>query len=222
LLRQWAEQAPQRVVLFEIPDAERIFAERAFWDIYYEHCNYFTERTVRYAFELAGFEVLRASRVYDNQYLIIEARPRAPGAKASAPQPDKDLLVHYKQFASDVQTAMQCCLASIAKLKLAGQPLILWQGAAKTVGFMAALPDHSAIDGAIDLSPHRQGRFLPGSGLPIYAPEELRRLKPRYVVLMNPVYLDEVRARIATLDLEVTVYAVNDLLLPQFASSADN
>ncbi|NJM57780.1 MAG: hypothetical protein HC857_10560 [Synechococcales cyanobacterium RU_4_20] len=30
------------MVYFEVPDAERIFAERAFWDVYYEHCSYFS------------------------------------------------------------------------------------------------------------------------------------------------------------------------------------
>jgi hypothetical protein len=42
LLREWTGGDRARVLLFEVPDAQRVFAERAFWDVYYEHCNYFT------------------------------------------------------------------------------------------------------------------------------------------------------------------------------------
>jgi hypothetical protein len=33
---------PQTVVFFQVPDVIRILKEQAFWDIYYEHCNYFS------------------------------------------------------------------------------------------------------------------------------------------------------------------------------------
>jgi SAM-dependent methyltransferase len=219
LLRRWAAADPQRVVLFEVPDAERIFAERAFWDIYYEHCNYFTEQTIRNAFVLAGFEVTRATRAYDDQYLIVEARARSQAASADASPTQASLLAKYREFADDVRIAIEACEAALRHLRTQHAPLILWQGAAKTVGFMSALHDQTVVDGAIDLSPQRQGKFLPGSGLPVYAPEELRRLAPKFVVLMNPVYLDEVRARIAALGLAITVYPVNALLKPSFVVS---
>jgi len=218
LLHRWAAADPQRVVLFEIPDAERIFAERAFWDIYYEHCNYFTEQTTTNAFVLAGFDVTRAARVYDDQYLIVEARARSRADAASTLLTQANLLTMYREFADDVRIAIDACQRALGRLRQQQRPLILWQGAAKTVGFMSALHDPTVIDGAIDLSPHRQGKYLPGSGLPVYAPEELRRLAPKFVVLMNPVYLGEVRARIAALGLAITVYPVNALLKPSFVA----
>ncbi len=218
LVHRWAAADPQRVVLFEIPDAERVFAERAFWDIYYEHCNYFTEQTAKSAFVLAGFEVTRAARVYDDQYLIVEARARSQADPASALLTQANLLTKYREFADDVRIAIDACQRALRHLRQEQPPVIVWQGAAKTVGFMAALPDPTVIDGAIDLSPHRQGKYLPGSGLPVYAPEELRRLAPKFVVLMNPVYLDEVRAQIAALGLAITVYPVNALLKTSFVA----
>ena len=218
LVHRWAAADPQRVVLFEIPDAERVFAERAFWDIYYEHCNYFTEQTTTNAFVLAGLEVTRAARVYDDQYLIVEARARSQADPAGALLTQVNLLTKYREFADDVRVAIDACQAALCHLRQQQRPLILWQGASKTVGFMSALHDPTIIDGAIDLSPHRQGKYLPGSGLPVYAPEELRGLAPKFVVLMNPVYLDEVRARIAALGLAITVYPVNALLKPSFVT----
>lgn len=221
LVRDWAAADPQRVVLFEIPDAERVFAERAFWDIYYEHCNYFTEQTATNAFVLAGLEVTRIARVYDDQYLIVEARARSRAEPAGALLTQADLLPGYREFAEDVRVAIDACQAALRHLRQQQRPLILWQGAAKTVGFMSALHDPTVVDGAVDLSPQRQGKYLPGSGLPVYAPEELRRLSPKFVVLMNPVYLDEVRAQIAALGLTITVYPINDLLEPSFVTGLE-
>jgi hypothetical protein len=65
-------------VFFELPDMERILREGAFWDIYYEHCTYFTAGSLARLFRATGFEVTALSKEYDDQYLLIDARP-APG-----------------------------------------------------------------------------------------------------------------------------------------------
>ena len=79
-------------------------------------------------------------------------------------------------------------------------------------GFSPALNEPACIDSAIDLSPSRHGKFLPGSGLPVHAPEELLRLRPRHIVLMNPVYLGEVQRQVDSLGVAATVHSVNALL----------
>lgn len=216
LLHKWATRDSERVLLIEIPDAERIFEERAFWDIYYEHCNYFTLATATLAFEIAGFDVLSARRLYGGQYLVIEARAR-PAAIAATPHVPHDLLTEYKAFANDVRSAIDYCAESVSTLTNTGRPLLLWQGAAKTVGFMSALPNGHRIAGAIDLNPFRDGRFLPGSGLPVYGPDKLPSLAPQFVVLMNPVYLEEVRQMVSHMQSDASVLPINDLLTPDFA-----
>lgn len=216
-LRHWAERNPHSVVLFEIPDAERIFNERAFWDIYYEHCNYFTLDTVRAAFEIAGFSVVSVKRSYSDQYLLIEAvmhREQTPSIQRSRPPCPKD---DYLRFADDVGRSIGNCRRALWQLGTPSRPVILWQGAAKTVGLITALAEAHMIGGAVDMNPQRHGQFLPGSGLQIMPPEWLLEIRPRYVVLMNPVYLAEVRALIASLGVDATdpmpkVYSINTLL----------
>lgn len=216
LLRRWASAAPNRVLLFELPDGERVFAERAFWDVYYEHCNYFTGQTLRFAFEAAGFHVSRIERVYGGQYLVLEAIAGSAHdgvdghANAAAARAGCD------EFQVKVRKSIEHCAAALAQLAARARPLALWQGASKTVGFLSALKDTTCIDAAIDLNPQRHGKFLPGSGLPVYAPPELLRLEPRHVVLMNPVYLQEVREHVRSLGLDLYVYPINELLLAGF------
>jgi hypothetical protein len=215
LLREWTGGNPARVLLFEVPDAQRVFAERAFWDVYYEHCNYFTAATLRYAFESAGFDVLRVERVYDDQYLIIEAVSRKAGAPAPVPAGAAEASAACHEFGLEVRASIERCRRELEQLSRRAPPLVLWQGAAKTVGFLAALGGANGIDSAVDLSPARHGKFLPGSALPVHAPERLVELRPGNIVLMNPVYLAEVTAQVRSLGLDTPVHAVNDLLAPK-------
>jgi SAM-dependent methyltransferase len=215
LLREWTGGDRARVLLFEVPDAQRVFAERAFWDVYYEHCNYFTATTLRYAFESAGFDVLRVNRVYDDQYLIIEAVARKAGVSAPMPAAAAEARAACQAFGHQVRASIEHCRRELQRLSGSAPPLVLWQGAAKTVGFLAALGGANGIDSAIDLSPARHGKFLPGSALAVHAPKRLLELRPGNVVLMNPVYLAEVTAQVRSLGLDTHVHSVNDLLAPQ-------
>jgi len=210
-VHRWAANASGRVVLFELPDAERVFAERAFWDVYYEHCNYFTAHTVRSAFELAGFTVLRVARVYNEQYLLVEAEA---GTVQDCPvdATTAAAIAVCEQFAQEVRASVTQCMAAFDRLAAEGPRVVLWQGAAKTVGLLAFMGDTRAIECAIDLSPQRHGQFLPGTGLSVHAPDELVRLQPKHIVLMNPVYLTEVRAAVGALGVHAQVHSINDLL----------
>jgi SAM-dependent methyltransferase len=211
LVRRWAAAGPHRVALFELPATERVFAECAFWDVYHEHCNYFTADSLRYAFELAGLEVLALRRVYGEQYLVVEATARRSPRTPERPAVDAVLGV-CEAFSRNVRASVEECQSRLASLRAAAPPLMLWQGAAKTVGFLSVLRDPGVVDGAVDINERRQGQFLPGSALPVYAPAELTRLRPGNIVLMNPVYLTEVRQTVLELDLDIPVHGVNDLL----------
>ncbi len=73
-------------VLFELPDALRVLREGAFWDVYYEHCSYFTPGSLARLFRRTGFDVTDVRLDYDDQYILVEARPAAttPGDLGAA------------------------------------------------------------------------------------------------------------------------------------------
>ncbi len=208
LIARWAARDPARVVLIEVPGSERVFEEVAFWDIYYEHCNYFTQSTLRFAFAHAGLEVLDVASAYDGQYLLLEARAGHWPLRVHAPRYDRQ---SYLQFAQRARDSIESCRRSLQRLDQDRKGVVLWQGAAKTVGLIAALgsPEHIAC--AVDLSPSRHDRYLPGSGLMVRPPEALRRLSPAHVVLMNPVYRMEVATQLAALSPASQLHTINEL-----------
>src|SRR6185312_9193273 len=76
--------------LFELPDVLRVLQEVGFWDIYYEHCSYFSLGSLARLFRSTGFEVVRLELDYDDQYLLIEARPAATPQGTGKPLPEED------------------------------------------------------------------------------------------------------------------------------------
>jgi SAM-dependent methyltransferase len=182
------------VVLFELPDTQRILDEVAFWDVYYEHCAYFTKGSVARLFERCGFEVLDLRLEYDGQYLIVEARPVAAGASITRWACD-DLVaidVGIAHFQQEFEAMTAHWRDRLAGLAAEGKRAVVWGANSKAVSFLAVTGEHVA--GAVDINPHKQGTYVAGTGHKILAPADLAALQPELVVAMNPIYLAEIQA----------------------------
>lgn len=185
--------APGMRLFVQVPDAARVLAG-AFEDIYYEHVNYFTEPVLRRLFARHGFAAEAVWRDYDGQYLGLLARhdPVAAAAQAApAVAPPMPLHEAHAAWAGRWQAVVQAC----------GR-CVIWGAGSKGVAFLHALGSMAPLVGqAVDINPHRQGMFMPGSATPIVAPAALRQAAPGAVIVMNAVYLEEVRAMLRDLGL---------------------
>jgi SAM-dependent methyltransferase len=210
LLGRWARRRPGRVVLFEVPASERIWAECAFWDVYYEHCNYFTAASLRFAFARAGFDVRALEAVYGGQYLLLEARAAAAPSGATRAEGTEVARDAALAFGDRARAAVERAPRALRDLARQG-PLVLWQGAAKTVGFLTTLDEPGLVHNVIDLNPHRHGLYLPGCAAMVVAPGQLAALAPRNVVLMNPAYVPEVEALLRAAGSDARLWTVNQI-----------
>jgi hypothetical protein len=211
LVHAWARGNADRVVLFEVPASERILDEGAFWDVYYEHCSYFVKSSLEYAFRRAGFHVGRVALAYDDQFLVLEARAGNGGEPPDMQAMAAQTLAAAIEFGTRSRAAIERSRAALRELGAQGRPLVLWQGASKTVGFMSAVGEESLVDFAVDVNPRRHGQYIPPHGLQILAPEQLVGRRPKNVVLMNPVYLDEVAATLGALGIHTRLLTVDRL-----------
>jgi SAM-dependent methyltransferase len=98
MVRRAIGERPESLVFFQIPDMHRILRNLAFWDIYYEHCSYFTAPSLIWLFEQAGFAVEKVWTDYEDQYLMITARP-----VASKPDTSHFDLAAVERVAEDIE-----------------------------------------------------------------------------------------------------------------------
>ena len=60
---------------------------------------------------------------------------------------------------------------------------------------------NSQIEYAVDINPYKQEMYIPGTGQEIVSPEFLKIYKPDFIIIMNPIYEDEIRMIISNLKL---------------------
>jgi hypothetical protein len=211
LIRAGIGDRTNTIVLFELPDIQRILDEVAFWDVYYEHCSYFSAGSLGRLFRTVGFEVLHVERVYDDQYLILEARPSSTPA-ASDPLPiedDLDVLAKGTQlFEERFARMLDEWRGRLAALQRSGGTAVIWGSGSKGVSFLTNLAMDDAVQCAVDINPFRQGKAMIGSGHRIVGPDALIDLRPDLVIAMNPIYLDEIQTDLDRRHLTAELVAV--------------
>ena len=200
------------VVLFELPDVLRVLKETAFWDVYYEHCSYFTPGSLARLFRRTGFDVLDISLDYDDQYILIEAMPSAEPTGQTAPLPiEADLDATFEaaeHFASTFDQTMARWRSDVADVVASGGKVVLWGSGSKGVAYLTSLGLVEEIRYVVDINPFKHGKFLAGTGQLIVPPEFLKEYRPDLVVAMNPVYTDEIGAELESMGVGAKLVAV--------------
>ncbi len=207
------KNSPGAVVYFQVPDMTRILDELAFWDVYYEHAAYFTPHALTNLFRLAGFGVLDVYADYGGQYLMLEARLEAEKSlRLPEPAaPPQDLTEKMESFAQKVPRVLEKWRAFLAGLPAQGQKAVLWGAGSKAVAFLTTLGGAPEIEFCVDINPHKTGTFMAGTGQKIVAPDFLARYRPEVVIVMNPIYLDEIEASLTELGLHPRLMPVTEL-----------
>jgi hypothetical protein len=185
----------ETIVFFQVPDATRIIRDCCFEDIYYEHCSYFSPGSLVRVFFAADFKVLDVRLEYNQQYIVIEARPGSGASQCRLPLCDDLKLMEnfVANFKAKFLSKVEEWEAYYQRSKATNKRVVIWGSGSKAVACLAAFKN-IAIDYVVDINPHRQGNFMPGTGQKIVSPEFLKDYCPHAVVIMNPVYEQEIRA----------------------------
>ncbi|HEY4958474.1 MAG TPA: class I SAM-dependent methyltransferase [Caldimonas sp.] len=175
-------------IYIEVPCLDWIARHDAWFDIFYEHVNYF---------RLADFErmfgtLYEAGHTFAGQYLYAVAdlaTLRMPRRRAG-----DDF-----EFPLGFMSALDACGARLAA-QPAGAARAIWGGASKGVIFALFMERAGTpIDTVIDINPAKQGRYLAATGLRVQSPEQAMAQLPAGadVFVMNSNYLQEIEAATA-------------------------
>ena len=197
----------EMMVFFEVPNAIFTLRDLAVWDVIYEHCSYFTPVSLGELFERAGFEPLTISEEYEGQFIVIEARIRK-----GEPEPDDevkflpDVATLCANFSSAYRSKADYWADRLETLRAENSHTALWGAGSKGVTFLNALHvTHDTVAAVVDINPRKTGRFIPGTGQEVISPEFLPLDPPDTVIVMNPVYEEEIRSMLAELCIKAQV-----------------
>ncbi len=188
-LTRLREAVPDAPFFIEVPDFNWILTNGACWDFTYEHCNYFTLRTLRLTLETAGFYVVEQQRSFGDQYQWAICRPadnRPPPQKNRVGNADSELAAVQAYLAVEADR-----FATISELAEGPDHFVIWGMSGKGVILASLLPE-GVVSGGIDMNRAKQGRYAPMSALRIHTPGWLTGVGGSTVLVMNPNYVTEI------------------------------
>jgi Methyltransferase domain/C-methyltransferase C-terminal domain len=210
VLRKNLESQPQTIVYFEVPNAHLALREKSIWDVIYEHTSYYVPSALEYAFRSAGFEILDVHECFSGQFAAVEARidPNWDGSHKLAANGDEEVAGLVKGYAEEFRQMLATWGGRLADYQKAGKSVALWGGGAKAVSFASFVDNAGCIERVVDINPGKQGSFLGGGGQPIVGPEDLVGDPPDVILVMNAVYVAEIKDQLRELGLSPEVLTV--------------
>jgi SAM-dependent methyltransferase len=187
--------APEGVVTVEFPHLLQLIAQRQFDTVYHEHFSYFSLHTAQKIFAAHGLRVwdveelathggsLRIWACHDGSAYHQTAAVRALLTKEStAGMKDMDYYRGFQPFADTIKNEF---LAFLLECKHLGKQVIGYGAAAKgntLLNYAGVKPD--LLPYVVDASPHKQGRYLPGSRIAVVDESRLRADRPDFVIIL--------------------------------------
>jgi len=213
-IRNAVSDRTQTLLVFEVPDTIRVLREGAFWDVYYEHCSYFTPASLARLFRATGFETSQLNLVFDDQYIVITAHPGTGSEGHASSERDDVAMLRYAvdEFAKACQAGLTYWNGVIERAGADGRRIVAWGSGSKAVAFLTTLGGGGAIEYVVDINPYKHGKFLPCTGQEIVSPEFLQQYRPDQIVVMNPIYCDEIQQDLTRLGLTAELLPVTSFV----------
>ncbi len=187
---------PRGVVTFEFPHLLRLVAENQFDTIYHEHFSYLSLTAVIRIFELNGLMVFDVDKLPTHGgSLRVFAQRKGSGLHPEDQsvwrllEKEQEAGVtsegYYREFQANAEKLKNEFLAFLLQAKQGNKKVIAYGAAAKgntLLNFAGVRPDF--IPYVVDRNPAKQGKYLPGSRIPIVTEQRIREEQPDYVVIL--------------------------------------
>jgi hypothetical protein len=203
LLQTLTTAAPDGVIYVEVPDATSMLTDVRIYDVIYEHCSYFAASALHALMARAGLQPVATRTEFGGQYLCVEARPGgAPRDVARDGSAVARLLDLGTAFGERTTASLLDWADRLARFARAGRDVVVWGAGSKGVTFVNIVEGGRGVSRLVDVNPLKRARFVPGTAQPVVAPADLAVEPPDVVILMNPVYEDEVRTALDRLGID--------------------
>jgi 2-polyprenyl-3-methyl-5-hydroxy-6-metoxy-1,4-benzoquinol methylase len=200
---------PAGAITIEVPHVIRLMDENQFDTIYHEHFSYFSLSTAQTIFAAHGLTVFDVESLPTHggslRLYIRHAEEQTPAISPAVNDVvEREVaagltaLETYTAFAERVKATKRKLLEFLIAAKQNGKTVAGYGAPGKgntLLNYCGIRSDF--IDYTVDRNPYKQGKFLPGTHIPIHHPEQLQLTRPDYVLILPWNLKDEIMRQIA-------------------------
>ncbi len=187
---------PHGVITMEFPHLLQLMANNQFDTIYQEHYSYFSLHSVQYLFNAHQLEIFdvdelpthggslriyakhKTDRVHERSSRVVEELDKEKRAGLLNP-------VTYEEFSERVRATKRALLTTLIAIKNEGRTIVGYGAPAKgntLLNYCGIRTDF--LDYTVDVNPHKQNLFLPGTHIPIRHPDQIQIDRPDYILIL--------------------------------------
>jgi SAM-dependent methyltransferase len=199
---------PDGVCSIEFPHLLNLIQQRQFDTIYHEHYSYLSLHSVRTIMNAAGLTVYSVEklpthggslRVWLALSDAVAIDPSVNSLLAEEVEAGMATAEGYRHFQTVIASVANNFLAFLQQAKHENKIVVAYGAAAKGNTFLNYLNiNNELISAVFDAAPSKQGKFLPGSHIPILPPEQLAEFNPDFVVILPWNLREEVIVQLKT------------------------
>ena len=196
--------SPKGIITMEFPHLLRLMEENQFDTIYHEHFSYFSLYTTEKIFADHGMTLFDVEEIPTHGgSLRIFARHTEDSSKpvssrihelrAREEAVGTNQLSSYSSFSEQVKETKRKLLDFLIRAKREGKRIVGYGAPGKgntLLNYCAIRTDF--LDFTVDRNPHKQGKFLPGTHIPIFHPDRIREARPDYLFILPWNLKDEI------------------------------
>jgi hypothetical protein len=162
----------------EIPNSGKTFSENRFYDIYYDHCNYFTVESVISLLKECGLTLHELTLEMNKEIICVIASTEK---------------IEHAEIKVNLTQTIKAMKTLITHHLDANKKIILWGAAGNGANLLNTLQiSTELIPFVIDKDINKQGKFIPITGQKIISPEEAKAFDPNVVLIMSQFHRAEI------------------------------
>jgi hypothetical protein len=201
--------APDGVITMDFPHVLQLIVRNQFDTIRHDCFSYFSLLTLGRVFDANGLRVFDVDRVGGNggslriyachkRFAARQTTGRVREIENAERDAHLDSLEGYLGYPEEVSRIKRNLLRYLIEARDLGYATVAYGAAANgnTLLNYCGIRD-DLVSYAVDRSPHKQGKFLPGTHLPIYPPSRIRETRPDYVLVLPWHLRDEITAELS-------------------------
>ncbi len=199
---------PTGVCTIEFPHLLKTMDGNQFDQIYHEHFSYFSALTAEKIFAPHGMRIFDIEELWTHGGSLRifachagdETHPTSAAALAVMRREidaGLDRLETYANFGEQVRTTKRKLLSFLIEAKNGGKSIVGYGAPGKgntLLNYCGVRTDF--LDYTVDRNPHKQGKYLPGTHIPIFSPEKIAETKPDYVLILPWNLREEIMAQL--------------------------